>query len=72
MPSRGCVFTRLECASKELRNDKDVVLEAVKNNGSSLKFASEELQDDKEVVLEAVCVNRSIRTPVSVDIRTVV
>ena len=31
-----------------------MVLEAVKNNGFSLRFASYELRNDKEVVLEAV------------------
>ena len=31
-----------------------MVLEAVKQNGSALKYASEELKNDKEVVLEAV------------------
>ncbi len=41
-------------ASEELKNDKDVVLEAVKNDGEALRFASKELQNDKDVVLEAV------------------
>jgi serine/threonine protein kinase len=44
----------LEFASKELQNDKEVVLEAVKKNGLALKFASKSLQNDKEVVLQAV------------------
>jgi hypothetical protein len=35
-------------------SDKELVLEAVKQNGRSLKYASEELKNDKEVVLEAV------------------
>ena len=35
-------------------NNKNVVLEAVKQNGLALQFASEKLQDDKNVVLEAV------------------
>ena len=44
----------MEYASEELRNDKEVVLEAVKKYGDALQFASEELRNDKEVVLEAV------------------
>jgi hypothetical protein len=35
-------------------SDKEMVLEAVKQNGYSLKYASKELKNDKEVVLEAV------------------
>jgi hypothetical protein len=30
----------LEYASKDLRNDREVVLEAVKNNGYALTYAS--------------------------------
>ena len=41
-------------ASEELKADKQVVLEAVKQDGCSLLFASEELKADKQVVLEAV------------------
>lgn len=36
------------------RKNKEVVLEAVKKNGMSLKFASKELQNDQEIVIEAV------------------
>ncbi len=39
---------------RELRNDKEVVLEAVKQYGWALSYASKELRNDKEVVLEAV------------------
>jgi hypothetical protein len=35
-------------------SNKKLVLEAVKQNGSSLECSSRELQNDKEVVLEAV------------------
>ena len=38
----------------EFRNDKEVVLKAVQNLGSSLYFASNELKNDKEVILKAV------------------
>jgi serine/threonine protein kinase len=39
---------------KYLKDDKDVVLEAVKQDGLFLVFASDKLKDDKDVVLEAV------------------
>jgi hypothetical protein len=35
-------------------NDKDFVLEKVKQDGWALQYASEELQNDKEVALEAI------------------
>ena len=41
-------------ASKELREDKEVVLAAVKNNGSAIEFASHALQKDKDVLLASV------------------
>lgn len=42
-------------ASKELRDDKQLILEAIKYDAyTSLVFASERLRNDKEVVLEAV------------------
>jgi hypothetical protein len=37
-----------------LKDDKDIILAAVKNNGLILCFASERLKDDKDFVLEAV------------------
>jgi hypothetical protein len=37
-----------------LKNDKEVVIEAVKNDGFALKYASEYLKNDKKFVLEAV------------------
>lgn len=49
----------LKYASEELRNDKEVVLEAVRQKGDywtecALEYASEGLKNDKEVVIEAV------------------
>ena len=35
-------------------NDREVVLAAVRQNGTALQFASEELRKDKEIALEAV------------------
>ena len=37
-----------------LRNDHDVVMEAVKQNGYALQFAGYELRQNRDVVLEAV------------------
>ncbi len=39
---------------QELANNKTFMLQAVKQNGSALKFASEELRNDREFILEAV------------------
>ena len=36
------------------KNDREVVLEAVKQHSYSLQYVSDELKNDKEVVLEAV------------------
>ena len=47
-------YNGLQFASEKLRNDKEVVREAIKQNGYTIRYASEELKNDKEVVLEAV------------------
>ena len=44
----------LESADDSFQADREVVLAAVRNSGTSLKYASEALKDDREVVLEAV------------------
>ena len=44
----------LQEVSKELQNDKDIVMAAVKHSGNALEYASKNLKNDKEVVLEAV------------------
>jgi len=44
----------LEYASEKLKDDKEIVLEAVKQDGLALEYASEKLKDDKEIVLEAI------------------
>ena len=44
----------LELASKDLRDDKEVVLTAVARKGYALQFASDDLKNDKNVVLTAV------------------
>ena len=40
--------------SKELRNDRELVLAAVRYNASEFEFASDELKSDREFVIEAV------------------
>jgi len=40
--------------SEELKNNRNIVLEVVRQNGSDLEHASNELKNDKEIVLEAV------------------
>ena len=44
----------LDLASETLRRDREVVLEAVRCDGSSLQFASVDLKADREVVLQAI------------------
>ena len=44
----------LQHASKELREDRDIVMAAVKKNGRALEYASDELKGDRELVMAAV------------------
>ena len=44
----------LQYASLKLRNDKEIVLAAVKKHGLGLQFASAELKKNKDIVLAAV------------------
>ncbi len=44
----------LEYASEELRNDREIVLEAIKNSGYAILYASEELQKDRNFIMKAV------------------
>jgi len=37
-----------------LKNDKDIVMQAVKSNGDALEFASIGLKNNKDIVLAAV------------------
>ena len=41
-------------ASVQMKEDKEVVLAAVEQNGMALKYASHELNDDKDVVMIAL------------------
>ena len=53
LTATGSIFA-LKDAPRAFREDKGVVLAAVKNYGWALQFASETLQNDKEVILAAV------------------
>lgn len=53
VPNGAYIQSPLAYASK-LRNDKEVVLAAVKKNGLALEYASTSLKNDSQVVLEAV------------------
>lgn len=44
----------LKSDNEELRKDKEIVIEVVKQDGRALEYASEELKSDKEIVIEAV------------------
>ena len=44
----------MEFACEELRDDKEVILEAIRNNPEALEFASDRLKADREVVYESV------------------
>ena len=39
---------------KRQKDDREIVLEAVKQNGNALRYVSAALKDDREIVLEAV------------------
>ena len=44
----------LQCASNELRSDREIVLAAVRQSGLVLYYAANELRSDREIVLAAV------------------
>ena len=44
----------LHCASESFKNDKDVILTAVRRNPASLEFASKTCKNHKDMVLAAV------------------
>jgi hypothetical protein len=43
-----------ENISENLRNDYEIVLEAIRNDGDNLMFASDNLKNNSEIVLEAI------------------
>ena len=50
-------------------NDKEVILEAVKQEGMALKYASEELKNDKEFISEVIKQNGSALNYISKELR---
>ena len=44
----------LSFASEDLRNNKELVINAVRRSGYALKYASRNLRNDKDIVLEAI------------------
>lgn len=44
----------LKYASDRLKDDKDIVIEAVKNDWNAIEYASDRLKDDEDVVIEAI------------------
>lgn len=44
----------LDYADEKFKNDKEIVLTAIKNNPEALEFASNNLKCDREVVFESV------------------
>jgi hypothetical protein len=45
----------LDCAGEDVRNDRDVVLQALEVNARAFRFASQNLQRDREIALKAIC-----------------
>lgn len=45
-----------------MRNDKDIVLEAVKNKAIILKYASKELREDKDIAIAALTQNKKAKS----------
>jgi hypothetical protein len=44
----------LDYVPEEYKNDKEIVISAIKRNGNNFLFASKELRDDIEVIVEAI------------------
>ena len=44
----------LKHACEDLQKDKNIVIQAVRNHGSSIIYASDNLRVDPDVILEAV------------------
>ena len=44
----------IEWANDEIRDDKEIMMEAVKRDGGALEFASDRLKDDKDILITSV------------------
>ena len=56
-------------ASEELRDDKEVVLEAVKNKGIIVKYASERLLRDNDIIIAAITQNKKASIFIPIECR---
>ena len=56
-------------ASEKIRGNKNIVMEAVKNNGHEIQYASNDLKNDKEVVITALKENKMAFTYIGKDIK---
>ena len=63
------LYAILQYASPELRGDRDIVLDIVKQNGRALTWASQELCEDPDVVLAAVQQNGMVLDYASSELR---
>ena len=52
----------LKYASPDLKNDRDVVLSAVNQNGIAIEFASPDLRNDKKIIETAISNNKAVFT----------
>jgi len=66
----GIIIDSLGDVPKDLRADKEVVLEAVKKHGWNLQFASEDLRSDKEFMFEAINISQYAIGYASEDLRS--
>lgn len=59
----------LKFLNYNLRNNIDIVSEAIKQNSNSLKFASEELKNNKQIILLAINKNRLVFQYASINLQ---
>ena len=55
----------LYCVSEKLQNDKEVVLEVVKQDGGALEYAFLQLKNNEKIILEAIKQDKSVLKYVS-------
>ena len=56
-------------ASEEIRNNREIVMEAVKNNGYEIQYASNDLKNDKDLVITALKENKMAFAYIGKDIK---
>ena len=50
----------LQYTSKELQNDKDIILQAVKETINALEYTSKKLLNDKDFIIDCIIINNNI------------